>query len=593
MSALRPRRRVVPVSVGLIAAGTAATVWMLTHGTRGAEIATVLALPVAVAGLLIAWFGSRMGSDSADQLRADACRLARDVRGQEAAVLATLMADSGDPHPAEVSFAQPALTYWRADGGDERGTLSEIKKYYTGLDRGRLVVLGKPGAGKTVLALQLILDLATAVRVAADDARPLPRVPVRLSLPAFDPGGIGDLNLMPAKVVAARLDDWLVQHLVTVFGMTNRVATAMVTDGWVLPVLDGLDEMDPDDEVPQRAAAVIRAVNHPSAGGPRPVVITCRTGRYQQLSGPLDPVPATTVTGAQTTSNIPRREVVQDATVVRVEPLTIPQAINYLTYRFPDPTDPAHIQPRWQSVIDRITATSSAADEPLAAALRSPLRLFLMTTAYRDPASTPDEITSLATTDQIDEHLFVRLVPAALEQHPPPGRQYTSPAVTHWLTTLTRHLASQGQHRGSSSDLQLHLLGSAAGQHIPRYAATALMTTLAAAFLLVNSFLYVILVGWPRESLAIYLGLCAVIVVFVAWRASRPAVHLQRLDVNILSTPAGRRQLGRWLAAGFVGALVTGSWWGSWRGSIRARGRAHVRALGRTRIRAHDASVRY
>ena len=26
--------------------------------------------------------------------------------------MATLMADSGDPHPAEVSFVQPALTYW-------------------------------------------------------------------------------------------------------------------------------------------------------------------------------------------------------------------------------------------------------------------------------------------------------------------------------------------------------------------------------------------------------------------------------------------------------------------------------------------------
>ncbi|MBV8996084.1 MAG: hypothetical protein JO287_20835 [Pseudonocardiales bacterium] len=288
------------------------------------------------------------------------------------------------------------------------------------------------------------------MRVAVDDARPLPRVPVRLSLPAFDAGGIGDLNCMPARVVAARLDDWLVQHLVTVFGMTNRVATTLVTDGWVLPVLDGLDEMDPDDEVPRRAAAVIRAVNYPSAGGPRPVVITCRTDRYQQLTGPLDPSAVTTSpTRAQTTSNIHRPEVVQDATVVRVEPLTVSQAVKYLTYRFPDPINPAYIQPRWNSVIDRITSSSHAADEPLATALRSPLRMFLTITAYRDPASTPDEMTRLITADQIDKHLFVRLVPAALEQHPPPHRQYTSPAVTRWLTTLTRLLAWQGQHRGS------------------------------------------------------------------------------------------------------------------------------------------------
>ena len=126
------------------------------------------------------------------------------------------------------------------------------------------------------------------------------------------------------------------------------------------------------------------------------------------------------------------------------------------------------------------------------------------------------------------------------------------------LPTATPGNSTNIIYQQALSDLQLHLLGSGAGQHAARYAATALMTSLTAAILLVNAFLYVTLVGWPRESLAIYLGLCVVIVVCAAWRASRAAVNLQRLDINILSTRSGRRQLGRWLAAAFMGALMTG-----------------------------------
>lgn len=144
----RPRCRVVVAGVGLGAAVAAATVWMLAQGTRGAELANVLALPVAIAGLLLALVGTRSGSDSAEQLRLAARRLARDVRGLETGMLARLMADTGDPAPADVSFAQPPLIYWRVDGGEQGGTLSDVEGYYRSLGRGRLVVLGEPGAGK-------------------------------------------------------------------------------------------------------------------------------------------------------------------------------------------------------------------------------------------------------------------------------------------------------------------------------------------------------------------------------------------------------------------------------------------------------------
>ncbi|MGB6163450.1 MAG: hypothetical protein WBF75_12950 [Pseudonocardiaceae bacterium] len=538
------------VAGGLAAVVAAATVWRLTQ-VSATDIAKLLgpSLVTAVFGLSAPLIMAWVKSVSDDQLLETAKQLARKVHDQEASALARLMADSGDLKPADVSFAPPTLTYWRDDGGNRQRTLRKAAGYYRSLKRGRLVVLGEPGAGKTVLAIQLVLDLAEAVLAVADDTRPLPRVPVRLSLSAFDFDPRNDLDVTAAQVVSDRLDRWLIQHLNAVFGLSIKVATPLVNRGWILPVLDGLDEMDPDDVEPRRAASVVRAVNHPSAGGVRPVVVTCRTSRYEQLSGPFGSTEQATPAAREATLNVGRREVVQDATVVGVEPLTALSVVNYLTYRFPHPAD----RVRWRPIVERLTA-SKGSDDPLAAALGSPLRLFLTVTAYHHPASTPDELTRLATAAELDEHLFARLVPAVLEQHRPPiGRHYAAPEVIRWLTTLARHLVRQGEGGGSPSDLRLDLLWSAAGRRAPRYAATAVTTTAAGALLAVG-----VLTKWPPDVLPV-LGLGAFVVV-AAWIALRPAIDLRRLDFNSLRTYAGRKRiswlLGVGLAAGIAAGLI-------------------------------------
>jgi hypothetical protein len=167
--------------------------------------------------------------------------------------------------------------------------------------------------------------------------------------------------------------------------------------------------------------------------------------------------------------------VVQNATVVGVEPLTTLSVIDYLTKQFPDPADALRIESQWRPIIERLT-TSNGDGDPLVAALSSPLRLFLTVTAYRHDNSKPEELTSFTTAAQLDEHLFDRLVPAVLEQHPPEGRQYETLEVTRWLTTLTRHLARQRERGGSPTDLRLDQLWPAAGWRAPRYAATTATT---------------------------------------------------------------------------------------------------------------------
>jgi hypothetical protein len=509
------------------------------------------------------------------KLATTARQLAGDVRAQQEAALARLVADTGETHPADLSFAQPGLLYWRTDGGDHRGSLADIESYYRRLRRGRLVVLGEAGAGKTVLAITLIRDLAAAIADTAlsqEGSGSRVMVPVQLSLPAFDPalkGGKDTLDDVPIEQVAKRLEQWLVGHLCTVYGVPKNTAASLVTQGWILPVLDGLDEMDPTGAWPQRAAAVLRALNHPTTVGLRPLVLTCRTDRYAQLTGhPLDEVDD----GACGESLV-----VQDATVVAVEPLSVPDVIAYLSYRFPDPAGSGRCEQRWRPVVDRLAAAK--AGDPLVVALRSPLRLFVAITNYRTPASDPAELTQYSTTGQLDAHLFGLLVPAVTDRYVQrSGTHYRTTDVTRWLRTLARHLDREGQAGRSGSDLRLDELWSAAGDCAPRYLAAAVLVGVCAAGVISG-----VLSGldqlfpvyeFPAQAaldpgasavailnVAMLIGASAVSMIALiaaTWGLLSRSVNLQRADPSALRTSTGRRRLTMGLAVGLAGGVVNG-----------------------------------
>jgi hypothetical protein len=566
------RRWWVAVSVAVVAAVVAGTWWLLTRDTRGAEIATVLALPVAILSLGTAVIAAvvtlRTGAAESDTLLSAARQLAGAVRAQESAALARLVADTGDTRPADVAFTQPGLLYWRSDGGAHRGSLAQIEAFYRGLGRGRLVVLGEAGAGKTVLVIQLIRDLATSVvNTSSSPERSRGRVvvPVRLSLPAFDPASGDDyLDDVAGEHLARRLDQWVAGHLVTVYGLTEKIAAALVTGGWVLPVLDGLDEMDPVEQWPRRAVALVRAVNHPTADGMRPVILTCRTSRYAQLTGhPLvqcdgeveAAAGAWTVGVGATSESV----VVQDATVVGIEPLSVSDVIAYLSYRFPDPGGSGRCEPRWAPVLDQLAV--DRAGDPVVVALRSPLRLFLAVTGYRRVASDPGVLTQYDSAGQLDDHLFGLLVPALTAQHPrPTGGHYPAADVQRWLTTLARHLHRQGEAERSGTDLRLDELWPAAGDHAPRYLTAALLTV--ASLAVVTTALQQVRLSWNAASALALMGLVMVFVPGTVWRSLRRSVGLVRIDFGALGTTVVRRRLAfmlaGWLALMLAGGLLFG-----------------------------------
>ena len=534
------------IFLALVGAGTW---WLLAAGASGVAIATVLAVTVAVLLGAAQFFGVTWQPPEPAKLAAEARKLADAVRQRETGEQNLFLADSAEGKPADLIVVPPEQwswqleqVTWRSADGEQNGSLRDIARLYAGSDtqagisNGRLVILGDAGAGKTVLANQLLLDL-TAPLVAAD---PPPgarrRVPVRLSLPAFDPG-VSD-GQTDSKNVASRLDAWIASQLKDAFGLSQRIASALVGEGWILPILDGLDEMDPDKGDAVRAVATVRALNSPASGGVRPVVVTCRNDRYKQLAAA--PAPPG------------QEQVVQDAVAVELKPVSPEQVAAYLVRRFPDPADRAQAQPRWKPVLDQVKAGG-----PLAEALGSPLRLFMAVTAYYQPGTKPTDLCEL-TADAIDQKLFDNFIPAVTSQNKKPrGGYYDAADVTRWLRTLAGHLKKQQQTGGSGSDIDIATLWTATNQDTPRRLGAAIQLLLTGLPFLLAGAIYVHVTGHIAQTPGQFIGVvgCLAMVAAAVADASRPGVRLIRFDPSQLRTAAGRRQL----AIGFGSGALAGA----------------------------------
>ena len=193
----------------------------------------------------------------------------------------------------------------------------------------------------------------------------------------------------------------------------------------------------------------------------------------------------------------------------------------------------------------------------MAAALGSPLRLFLAVTAYYSPTKGPAELTHLPDIKSIDYHLLTALIPATASQHPKPdGNTYQPDDVTRWLTTLAKHLrACQTKQGGSGSDIDLPALWTAAGNRA-RYVAAALHTLITALPLALAAFF--LLNARNLVSPLPIIGAGVVILALVFTWATRVPVALYRFDLAGLRTATGRRQLAIWLAGGLAAGLIGG-----------------------------------
>ncbi|MER5757416.1 NACHT domain-containing protein [Streptomyces sp. NPDC002088] len=307
-------------------------------------------------------------------------------------------AAAAGPGSAQVRWAsaEARLADHRENVGgpeDLSARLKEVAEVFARVPSRRLVVLGEPGSGKTVLALRFTLDLL-------ERRRPEDPVPVVFSLSNWQPD-------------QASLREWMAASLAATYPGATW-GRELLAAGRVLLVLDGLDEIP----APLQAHAVRRLNAELDAGAP--VLLTCRTGVYTDV--------------------VERGDVFTLAAVVELQPLTFEDIRNYLqrtarAARGPD----GQRATCWDPILDHLR---SRPDEPASRALcqvlTSPLMAAMARTVYDDTGADPAELLAPRFHDPavLEQHLLDAFVPAAFRDAPTPDGD----DARRWLGFLARHM---------------------------------------------------------------------------------------------------------------------------------------------------------
>jgi hypothetical protein len=302
------------------------------------------------------------------------------------------------------------------DSADPGITVSDpLGDYFTSSRcKDRLVILGGPGSGKTVAATQLMAHLMDGWQ----DGDP---VPVRIPLSTWNT----ELTLV----------DWLSGYLKEMGLVRSRtVARQLLDDRLVLPILDGLDEMDPPDAPPgkTRALKALGRLNREYDGrtGRAPLVVVCRADRYNALKS---------------------KEKLENATVVTLQPLSSDQQLAFLRESGLQ-DDTGEWLPEWRRIAETLTWTGTP--RGLAGVLDTPWRMALLTTAYTErdehdyrPLRNPNALLAMPL-DAVPAHLLGLYTHAAVSTRnlqPDVGRRRDPAKVEEWLTVLARHLRDANQ----------------------------------------------------------------------------------------------------------------------------------------------------
>jgi hypothetical protein len=392
-----------------------------------------------------------------------------------------------------------------------------------------LLVLGEPGAGKTTMLLQLVSHLLAAAE--SDDSCPMPAV---FALSAYRDG--------------RPLTDWLVDQLANNYETPRKLAAQWIDAGRFVPLLDGLDEVDPS--LRPMCAEAINAFRqqHPGVA----LLVTARSRDYQTLATRLN----------------------MDKAIV-LQPLTPEQIDTYLSRRGP------RLAGLRQSLV---------ADQTLRELAQTPLMLSIMTLAYRRMPEEGGEMGGrLLTSTQLFDVYAERMA-----RYRGKDMRFAPSDTITWLTWLAKQLTREGKPTFFLEDMQPSWL---AADDRPRLARS--MRLLVFLFLLAGalpaSFLFMTFGRWGAALAVLLVGLAAAAVPALTGRfllrARLPFNRIETVESLAWSWPYAALGLG----VGVVGGLVLGAlvgWLDRWSTTAWATPWAALLAAAGGALGAFEAGLR-
>ncbi|MGH3391739.1 MAG: NACHT domain-containing protein [Actinomadura sp.] len=293
-------------------------------------------------------------------------------------------------HPEHISAALPVVFEGSTDH------IQEIARQFRELRRRRLIVLGEPGMGKTTLAVLLMRELL--VRPEPDD-----RTPVMLSMAEWSP------DREPFKAwLARRLREVYPALCAADFGPDGP--WSLVSQGRILPILDGLDEL-PAEARPK----VIHALNADLADSDQ-LILTCRTAEYAEAVA------------------APGGDVLTGDLVLEPLPLRPGDTIDYLTHCLPPRPSPS-----WREILATLEAEPAG---PLSSALFNPLNLWLTRKVYIETGTDPAPLADRARfpdADAVNHHLLDHLVGSLITANR--SCRWRVEDADRWLGFLAVHMS--------------------------------------------------------------------------------------------------------------------------------------------------------
>lgn len=279
---------------------------------------------------------------------------------------------------------------------DHRGSLGCILETYNEVPSGRLVVLGRAGAGKSVFALRLALVLVAAEQ---PDMR---LVPVKLVLSSWNPA-----RSYYEWIAESMLANGLIRRTLGAGG--RDLALDLIRCGYILPVLDGLDEMSP-----KLRAQALKALDVHRL----PFVLTSRPNEYLEAARE-------------------RNQTLEETAHIRLTGMTLNDLRGHLR------------EDGWAPVLSRLAEKpTDPQSKVVLAALSTPLMVSLARTVYSNPKAKPRELLNpkrFLKSDDIVTHLLQAYTPAAFDRIPvdkggPPAKKWRPEDAERWLRFLALHM---------------------------------------------------------------------------------------------------------------------------------------------------------